>query len=90
MRIELIIPLPCQTSQGEQINRRSYGLPLLQGLSDFGFEFAGEGGGVGGEEFKDIVTDEVGRGTVGDAKDVGDTEGVEVDGEGIVGYHEVL
>lgn len=90
MRIKLIIPIPRQTPQREQIDRRGYRLPLLQGVFDFGFELARQGGGVGGEEFEDVVADEVGGGAVGDAEDVGDAEGVEVYDEGVVGYYEVL
>ena len=45
-----------------------------------------------GEEFEDVVAHEVGvfGVAVGDAKDVGDAEGVELDEVGVVGYDEVL
>lgn len=90
MRIEFIIAIPCQRPQGEEIDARGDSLPLPQRLFDLGFKFPRQRRCVLSEELENIVADKIMIGAIGDAEDVGDADGVELDGEGVVGDDEVL
>lgn len=90
MCIELIITIPRQRPQRKQIDARRNRLPLPQRLFDFILELPWQRRRMLSQELENIVADKILVATVRDAEDIGYANGVELDGEGVVGYDNVL
>lgn len=90
MCIEFVVTLSGQGFQREEIDAGRYCRSRFQGRFDFGLELPWQIGSVLTQELEHIVADKVLAGAVGDAENIGDAGGVELDGERIVRDDQVL